>query len=55
MDIETLTANVSSLNPQSLAFHHKQGFKECGRLKQVGKKHDQLFDVVWFQKSIKSD
>lgn len=52
MGIAILTANVSSLNPQSLAFHIRQGFRQVGRLENVGEKHERLFDVIWFQKSI---
>jgi len=50
--IKVLTANVSSLNPESLAFHLKQGFTQCGRLVNVGEKFSRNFDVIWFQKSI---
>lgn len=52
LGITTLVANISSLNPESLAFHAKLGFSECGRLRSVGKKNDQFFDVVWVQKTI---
>lgn len=50
--IDKLVANVSSLNPQSLAFHIRQGFRQCGRLEKVGEKNGRLFDVIWFQKTI---
>jgi len=49
MGIETILANISSHNEQSLAFHRKRGFRECGRFKRVGKKFDRDFDVVWMQ------
>ena len=47
--IETLLANISSLNQQSLRFHRKQGFEERGRFRRVGSKHGRSFDVVWMQ------
>jgi L-amino acid N-acyltransferase YncA len=50
--ITRLLASVSSENAQSLAFHIKSGFKECGRLHQIGNKLGQSFDVVWMEKSI---
>lgn len=50
--IATLLASISSLNPSSIAFHKKNGFVECGRFRNVGKKKGQLFDTVWMQKAI---
>jgi phosphinothricin acetyltransferase len=48
--ITNLVAHISSKNAQSLAFHRKHGFRECGRLKNVGIKFDQSFDVIWVQR-----
>lgn len=50
MEIDTLLANVSSLNPPSLAFHKKHGFRECGRFKQISRKFGRDIDIVWMQK-----
>jgi L-amino acid N-acyltransferase YncA len=50
--ITNILANISSLNPESIHFHLKNGFVECGRFKQVGKKKGQEFDTVWMQKRI---
>ena len=36
--IYNLLVNISSKNRQSIAFHRKYGFKECGRLQKIGKK-----------------
>jgi len=47
--IETLLANISSLNEPSLRFHRKHHFQESGRLRRIGIKHGQPFDVVWMQ------
>jgi L-amino acid N-acyltransferase YncA len=50
--ITSVLANISSLNPGSLAFHRKNGFVECGRFVGVGQKKGQEFDVVWMQRRI---
>lgn len=50
--IRNLLANISSKNEQSIAFHHRQGFKECGRLVGIGKKKGEAFDVVWMEKRL---
>ncbi len=50
--IDILLANVSSLNEQSLGFHRKHGFKECGRFERIGRKSGREFDVVWLQRFI---
>jgi phosphinothricin acetyltransferase len=50
--IDTLLADISSRNTASIDFHKKNGFRECGRLKRVGKKFGRDFDVVWMQKFI---
>jgi len=52
MGITSLLAGISSLNEQSLAFHGKQGFVQCGRFEGVGVKRDTVFDVVWVQKKL---
>jgi len=48
--VETLLANISSLNEISLNFHLKHGFKECGRFERIGQKFGRDFDVIWMQK-----
>lgn len=50
--IDTLLVSSSSLNEESIEFHKRIGFTECGRLKNVGKKMGMDFDVVWLQKFI---
>lgn len=45
-----LLANISSKNTESLVFHKKYGFFECGRMYEVGIKFNELFDIVWMQK-----
>ena len=51
--ITNILANISSLNPNSVTFHQKNGFVECGRFKKIGKKRGQEFDTVWMQKMLK--
>jgi len=52
LQISVLVANVSSLNPESLEFHKRTGFTQCGKIPGVGKKQGQLFDIVWFYKNL---
>lgn len=52
MGIDTVLAGISSLNDESLRFHRRKGFAECGRFKKIGRKNGKDFDVVWMQKSI---
>ncbi|MCK5147387.1 N-acetyltransferase [bacterium] len=52
MGINQLLAHISSLNEQSLSFHHKRGFHECGRFRSIGIKHNNIFDLIWMQKSL---
>jgi len=44
--------HLSSLNEQSLNFHKKHGFNECGRLRNIAKKFNKSFDIIWMQKWI---
>ena len=48
--IDSLLASISSFNKESINFHLKNGFVECGRFLKVGTKFDRDFDVVWMQK-----
>ena len=50
--ITSILASISSLNPDSLKFHQRNGFIECGRFRKVGKKKDRQFDIVWMQKML---
>ncbi len=47
-----LFIHLSSLNEQSLNFHKKHGFIECGRFKNIAKKFGQTFDIIWMQRSL---
>ncbi len=50
--IDTLLANISSHNQPSLAFHEKQGFRECGRFRNISRKFGRDVDIIWMQKFI---
>lgn len=52
LGVDTLLVNVSHLNEQSLAFHRKHGFAECGRFRRVCRKNGRDVDVVWMEKFI---
>jgi L-amino acid N-acyltransferase YncA len=52
MGIKILLANISSENTQSISFHLKRGFQECGRFHKIGTKKGVSFDVVWMEKSL---
>lgn len=50
--IRKLLADISSENLQSIQFHKKNGFTECGRFHAVGQKKGKDFDVVWMEKTL---
>jgi L-amino acid N-acyltransferase YncA len=50
--ITRILAHISSRNPASLAFHSKNGFTECGRFPEIGRKRGEPFDVLWMIKSL---
>lgn len=52
LKIDRILASISSRNPESIAFHHKHDFVECGRFPQVGQKNGVDFDVVWMVKHL---
>jgi len=52
MNLTSILASVSSLNQGSVNFHLKNGFTECGRFRDVGRKKGEAFDVVYFQRML---
>jgi phosphinothricin acetyltransferase len=48
--ISCILASISSLNEDSVRFHARHGFTECGRFRGVVKKRGTTFDTVWMQK-----
>lgn len=55
MKIKNLVAEISSENQGSIAFHKKYGFMEMGELKNIGKKLDRSFGIVYMQKAIEAN
>ena len=47
-----ILASISSLNINSLKFHKKNGFIECGKFPEIGKKFGKAFDIIWMIKKI---
>ena len=52
MGLDIMVANMASKNEPSVRFHLKNGFEESGRLRNVGNKFGESFDVIWMQKEI---
>jgi len=52
LGVDRLMASISSLNQESLRFHRKYGFQECGRFTEAGTKFGGNFDVVWMVRRI---
>ena len=50
--LRMMVANMSSKNEASVRFHMKHGFEEGGRLRDVGTKFGEPFDLIWMQKEI---
>jgi phosphinothricin acetyltransferase len=50
--ISSVLASISSLNEGSINFHVKNGFSECGRFRDIGRKRGKTFDVVYFQRML---
>ncbi|HOI15874.1 MAG TPA: N-acetyltransferase family protein [Geobacteraceae bacterium] len=52
MGLTSILASISSLNQGSIRFHEKNGFVQCGTFREIGRKSDRVFDVVWMQKML---
>lgn len=50
--IKYLLASISSKNHQSLKFHKKNGFNQCGIFHNIGRKNNQNFHVIYMEKVI---
>lgn len=47
--LSTLLASISSLNAQSLHFHQRRGFQQCGCFRNVGRKRNETFDIIYME------
>ena len=52
MGLRSILASISSLNEESLRFHLRNGFRECGRFVEAGEKFGRRFDVVYCQRML---
>jgi phosphinothricin acetyltransferase len=50
--IHNILVCIVSKNTQSINFHRKHDFIECGKFKNVGYKFNQFFDLIWMQKLV---
>jgi phosphinothricin acetyltransferase len=51
-NIDNFIAEIASDNIQSINFHKKHGFKQCGILNDVGVKGNSDFSIIYMQKRI---
>jgi phosphinothricin acetyltransferase len=49
-DVHSAVAGIAMPNPASVALHQRMGFQPLGTFRQVGRKFDQYWDVLWMQK-----
>ena len=52
MKLKNIIATITATNGQSIRFHLKNGFTECGRIQKAGRKKETDFDIVHMQKLI---
>ncbi|MGP8072114.1 MAG: N-acetyltransferase family protein [Thermoplasmata archaeon] len=51
-DLHRAAAVIALPNPASVALHTKWGFREVGRLNEVGRKFDRFWDVAFFERPL---
>ena len=50
--IKKIISCITLSTDRSISFHKKMGFGECGRMKNVGYKHNAWQSIVWMDKDI---
>jgi phosphinothricin acetyltransferase len=50
-DLHRLVAGVTLPNPASVALHERLGFTSSGILREVGRKFDRYWDVLWMERA----
>ena len=50
--IKKIISCITLSNDRSISFHKKMGFSECGRMNNVGYKHNAWQSIVWMDKDI---
>ena len=51
-DVHMAMAAITLPNDASCAIHERFGFTRVGVLREVGRKFDQYWDVVWYEKKL---
>lgn len=51
-DFHTMVAGIDAENVKSLTFHENHGFKEVGRIREVGFKFGRWLDLVFMQRML---
>jgi phosphinothricin acetyltransferase len=51
-DLHRLVAGITLPNPASLALHERMGFSSSGVLREVGRKFDRYWDVLWMDRGL---
>jgi phosphinothricin acetyltransferase len=51
-DVHVVMAGITLPNEASIALHARFGFRSCGVMREVGRKHGRYWDVEWFQRAL---
>ena len=51
-DVHRAIAGITLPNEASIALHQRFGFERVGVMREVGRKHDRWWDVLWMEKPL---
>lgn len=51
-DVHRAIAGITLPNDASVALHRRFGFESVGVMREVGRKHDRWWDVLWMEKAL---